>query len=692
MNEKIVLNEDYLEKGNSYLLEDAPLNYLYGKEVYFSSGFNKDKFILYQMAGNLGAFANDYSLDSTISIFVLSNDLFEKMKIGSKDGILLELEEKLNSKGQPFKDLLIVTETGLVSFIKKRNSYYIDKVTQSLTSTLSNPEYNKKVNKMKIDKLVVENFKCYKGRFCIELNEGLNILVGDNESGKSTILEAIHLTLTGLFNGKYLKNELTQYLFNCEVVAEYLKNITDGVPSPLPYILFEVYILGDDLAIFEGDGNSEKKKSCGISLKIAFDDNYQGEYEQLIKTGNIKTIPIEYYDFYWTSFARESITSRSIPIKSALIDSSSNRYSNGSDIYISRIIKENLDAKEIVDISQAYRKMKEVFMAEEAIKTINSKIKTTSKISDKDVSLSVELSSKNAWETSLTTYLDDIPFHFFGKGEQCLVKTKLALGHKKSKEANLILLEEPENHLSFSKLNQLISNIKEHCENKQIIISTHNSFVANKLGLENLILLNDSKTVKLKELSIDTQNFFKKLAGYNTLRLILCKEAILVEGDSDELIIQKAFMQKNGNKLPIEQGVDVISVGTSFLRFLEIADRIKKKVTVVTDNDGNIENLKKKYSNYLSPNAKANIKICFDESIETGNLEIDGKKFNYNTLEPKLLRTVGIEMTNKILGTSYSEINELHKYMSSNKTDCASKFFDTSERIHFPRYIVESIE
>jgi putative ATP-dependent endonuclease of OLD family len=692
MNEKIVLNEDYLEKGNSYLLEDAPLNYLYGKEVYFSSGFNKDEFILYQMAGNLGAFANDYSLDSTISIFVLSNDLFEKMKIGSKDGILLELEEKLNSKGQPFKDLLIVTETGLVNYIKKRNSYFNDKVNQSLTSTLSNPEYNKEVNKMKIDKLVVENFKCYKGRFCIELNEGLNILVGDNESGKSTILEAIHLTLTGLFNGKYLKNELTQYLFNCEVVAEYLKNISDGVPTSLPYILFEVYFSGDGLALFEGDGNSEKKKGCGISLKIAFDDNYQGEYEQLIKTGNIKTIPIEYYDFYWTSFARESITSRSIPIKSALIDSSSNRYSNGSDIYISRIIKENLDAKEIVDISQAYRKMKEVFMAEEAIKTINSKIKTTSKISDKDVSLSVELSSKNAWETSLTTYLDDIPFHFIGKGEQCLVKTKLALGHKKSKEANLILLEEPENHLSFSKLNELIFNIKEHCENKQIIISTHNSFVANKLGLENLILLNNSKTVKLRELSSGTQNFFKKLAGYDTLRLILCSQAILVEGDSDELIIQKAFMQRNENKLPIEVGIDVISVGTSFLRFLEIAERIKKKVTVVTDNDGSVENLKKKYSNYLAPNTKPDIKICFDESVQTGDLEIDGKRFNYNTLEPKLLRTAGIDMTNKILGTSFTEVNELHKYMLSNKTECASKFFDTIERIHFPSYIIESIE
>jgi len=331
-------------------------------------------------------------------------------------------------------------------------------------------------------------------------------------------------------------------------------------------------------------------------------------------------------------------------------------------------------------------------MAEDAIKTINSKIKTASKISDKDVSLSVELSTKNAWETSITTYLDDIPFHFIGKGEQCLIKTKLALDHKKSKQANLILLEEPENHLSFSKLNQLISNIKEHCTNKQIVISTHNSFVANKLGLENLILLNDYKTVRLKDLSPSTLNFFKKLAGYDTLRLILCKKAILVEGDSDELIVQKAFIQKYENKLPIEHGIDVISVGTSFLRFLEIADRIKKPVNIVTDNDGNIENLKKKYSNYLDNNAKPYIKICFDESIQSGDLEIEGMKFNYNTLEPKLLITNGMEKTNKILGTNFDKVVDLHKYMLANKTECASKFFDTNERIHFPSYIIRSIE
>ena len=57
---------------------------------------------------------------------------------------------------------------------------------------------------MFIKKVIIENFKCIKGVFILEINTGLNILVGNNEAGKSTILEAIHLALTGLFNGKYI--------------------------------------------------------------------------------------------------------------------------------------------------------------------------------------------------------------------------------------------------------------------------------------------------------------------------------------------------------------------------------------------------------------------------------------------------------------------------------------------------------
>lgn len=78
---------------------------------------------------------------------------------------------------------------------------------------------------MFISKVKIVNFKRFKGEFTLNLNNGLNILVGNNEAGKSTILEAIHLALTGLYNGRYLKNELTQYLFNNQVVEEYLKKL-----------------------------------------------------------------------------------------------------------------------------------------------------------------------------------------------------------------------------------------------------------------------------------------------------------------------------------------------------------------------------------------------------------------------------------------------------------------------------------
>ncbi len=335
--------------------------------------------------------------------------------------------------------------------------------------------------------------------------------------------------------------------------------------------------------------------------------------------------------------------------------------------------------------------MQEVFMDEEAIKTINIKIKAAAKISDKEVKLSVDLSSKNAWETSLMTYLDNIPFHYIGKGEQCIVKTKLALGHKKSKEANLILLEEPENHLSHTKLNKLIQSITENIEDKQILISTHSSFVANKLGLDSLILLNDGKTTKLKDLDPDTKNFFSKLSGYDTLRLILCEKAILVEGDSDELVIQKSFMKQNSGKLPIASGIDVISVGTAFLRFLEIAEKLNKSVAVVTDNDSDIAALEKKYENFIGDKTKANIKICYDNAIDTGTLEIGNKKFNYNTLEPKILKENGLEKMNKIFGTSYTTVDEMYRYMKANKTECALKIFETSEETTFPKYILDAI-
>jgi putative ATP-dependent endonuclease of OLD family len=542
-----------------------------------------------------------------------------------------------------------------------------------------------------IDKVTIENFKGFKERFTLPLNSGLNIIVGDNEAGKSTILEAINLVLTGLYHGRYLRNELTQYLFNNETVAEYLASLPSDKPLPPPSILIELYLSGEERPFLKGTKNTDGADCSGVYFKIEFDESYKVVYEELIKAGDLKTLPIEYYHIVCKGFSREPITPRNIPLKSAFIDSSSTKFSNGSDVYISRIVKELLTPEEVINISQSHREMKDSFMGNEAIQAINDKLTMASKVTEKTVSISVELSSKNAWESSLITYLEGIPFHYIGKGEQSIIKTNLALAHNKSKEANVILLEEPENHLSHSKLNELIQSVKTGCTEKQIVVTTHSSFVANKLGLDSLILLNERKSVKMNGLSLATKAFFEKIQGYDTLRLILCDKAILVEGDSDELVVQKAYMTANGGKLPIEDRVDVISVGVSFLRFLEIADKISQRVCVVTDNDGNTDALLNKYKDYVGDNAKPNITIHYDVVIDTGELMIGDRKFNYNTLEPKFLKVNGFEHTNKILGVEYTDIDDLNKYMKSNKTDCALKIYDSTEEITYPDYIAEAI-
>jgi putative ATP-dependent endonuclease of OLD family len=85
--------------------------------------------------------------------------------------------------------------------------------------------------------------------------------------------------------------------------------------------------------------------------------------------------------------------------------------------------------------------------------------------------------------------------------------------------------------------------------------------------------------------------------------------------------------------------------------------------------------------------------IFYDTIVDSGSLVIGAKKnpFNYNTLEPKLLKKNGREKLNKILGTTYTTDDDLHKFMKLNKTECALKIFETKEDIKIPSYIINAI-
>lgn len=529
----------------------------------------------------------------------------------------------------------------------------------------------------------IENYKCFE-KFDMDFQYGTNIIVGNNEAGKSTILEAMNLCLSGLLNGRYLRNELSEYLFNKSVVKKYLDSLKTENKIEPPQILIEVYLDSDEdsnplFQTLRGTGNSRKADCSGVKIKVLFDEKYetQSEYEELLKT-DIKSLPIEYYTVDWSGFNRSPITSRSVPLKPNLIDSSSVKYRNGSDFYIAKIIKDAMENKQKIALIQAYRNLKNDFKETPELKELNKKITNMAKISDKDVAVSVNNSDIDAWENILITYFDEIPFTQIGQGEQSIVKTNLALQNLREDIQNLVLIEEPENHLSYSNLNILLRSIQGNNVGKQVVITTHSSYVANKLGLKKLLFLNNSTVKRFDELSDETQNYFSKLPGFNTLRVLLSKKTILVEGPSDELIVQKAYRVKFGC-LPIENGIDVISVGLSAPRFLELAKKLNIKVAVVTDNDGNYEeNIEKRYEKYIKN----------DDYFKV----FSNKNNAQNTLEPSF---VACNIENKddlksVIG--YKGDKDLAEYMQSNKTEWALKIFDSDESFSFPDYINECID
>ena len=430
---------------------------------------------------------------------------------------------------------------------------------------------------MRVTSLHIKNFKLFSEPRTFKFYN-TSIIVGNNGVGKSTILEALNLALTGYYQGKNILKVLNQDLFNKNCVDSYLSSLRTEEKQEPPKIEISVYF--DSWAECNGDDTPDGSTGDGFTFYIEFDEKYKEAYSALIKNNEIDSLPIEYYQIRWRSFSRRDyFNPKFIGFKGLMIDSDN---FSSNNLYTSKIIKEFFDEDASVKMSQAQRKI-----------------------------LGVLSVSKTSWENLISTKVDDIPFEHIGKGEQCIIKTYLSFTNQSTKNKGIIMIEEPECHLAYGNLNKLLSFIKAKLSEFQVIITTHSSFVLNKLGLNNLLLVSRSNCITFENIDEDTTKFFEKKSGYDTLRFLLCDKSILVEGDSDELIIQRAYYDSY-NKLPIDDGIDVISIGLSFLRFLKIAKQLELTTIVVTDNDGNIESLREKYKDFYNI---PKITICYSKTV-----------------------------------------------------------------------------
>lgn len=530
-----------------------------------------------------------------------------------------------------------------------------------------------------ITRIVVRGYRLFVD-FELEPNAGTNIVVGDNESGKSSLLEAISLALTGRINGRWAQDELNPYWFNVEAVENYFASLDSGSPLPPPEILIELYLTNSDdsLQYLLGVHNSRQEKVPGVKMHITPNPDYAEEFAEYMADDNRPAIlPTEWYSVDWRQFSDERLTRRPKELGVSVIDSRTVRSAAGIDYHTREMLKDFIEPKESAVVAVAHRKARHI-ISTETLKSVNERIaEQGDALHDKPIALHMDQSASASWEQSIVPQVADVPFAMAGQGQQAAIKVALAMNRSAGTTA-YALIEEPENHLSHTRLTKLVDRIEALAGDRQVFLTTHSSFVLNRLGLDKLVLLHKGTRAHLGALPADTVRYFKRLSGYDTLRLVLAEKVVMVEGPSDEMVFEGAFRDKHG-KVPMALGVDVISMaGVSLKRGMQLCSALKRHAAAIRDNDG------KEPEHWRVP---------IGELLENGKREVFiGAVADGPTLEPQFARVNNDEDLRQLFDITDGDKATVD-WMKAHKTDWALTLDEHPEvTVSYPGYISDAVD
>jgi len=512
-----------------------------------------------------------------------------------------------------------------------------------------------------IKKIKLKNFKKFE-TFTIDFDSEINLFIGDNEAGKSSILTAIDIALSGSRNK--IETHGLDNLFNQNTIDTFLSS--EKKYEDLPVLFVELYFNEQHNPDLNGKINSDNVVCDGFRFLCEPNDEWGKDIKEILSNEE-PNFPYEYYTLSFKTFSGDNYSGYKKYFKHILIDSSqiSNEYATKE--YVKAMYNSSIVDSERFQHHNQYRKQKELFR-ENNLKELNARIT--------DYAFSIRNNSKANVETDLTLTEDNINIENKGKGKQCFIKTSFAL-NKSNNVMDVIMLEEPENHLSHIHMKKLISKIRESTQ-KQLFITTHSDLISTRLDLRKAILLNSnsSKPILLKDLPEKTAKFFIKAPDNNILEFVLSKKVLLVEGDA-EYILMEAFF-KNITLTNLENSdVHIISVGgTGFKRYMDLARLLKIKTAIIRDNDKDFA--KNCVDNYLDYTENF-IKVFSDENNLRYTFEVCMHQDNESICE-------------ELFSKGRKTLTVLD-YMLSNKAESAYGILDLkSNQIIAPQYIKEAIE
>ncbi|HEU3238722.1 TPA: AAA family ATPase [Streptococcus pneumoniae] len=437
---------------------------------------------------------------------------------------------------------------------------------------------------MKLTKVIINNFRSFGESQIIELNNQ-TVLIGNNSSGKTTVLQALSKLFSDKQNDRIIKKsdfhlpkgsrpgENTRNLF-IETIFEF--DELDGTPySQAIPSFFEHFTVSKDGA----------KPFLRIRLESSWEDD--GTVE-----GSIDT------QFYYISSDEDTIRDEDKhraprkdldKIRVLYVPASrtpEKELGNASGSMLSRLVNSiNWTEDEINEITDKIDELNNTFLSENgALTQINNEIQKSWELYHEDnrfsqaelIINSSEMAAalrQIALKFSPTTTEEAFTVSDLGDGLRSIFYFSLVdsildieLEITKDREENpdnprfklippvltILAIEEPENHIAPHHIGKLIKRFKQlgNNDNSQVILTSHSPAIVKRIDPEDLKYLRIENNDRVLQTivsdiqlppAIDESYKYIKGAIQAYPELYFAKLVVLGEGDSEELLLPKFF-------------------------------------------------------------------------------------------------------------------------------------------------------
>ncbi|MGF7048249.1 putative ATP-dependent endonuclease of OLD family [Paenibacillus sp. DS2015] len=427
----------------------------------------------------------------------------------------------------------------------------------------------------------------------IRLNKGLNVLVGENGSGKTTIVNALRLILR--------ENEFS-----------YMNIDEDDF-----YISLDKQYSGSniriDLTLESLDSNEQvtfltwcdADYNAQLHLEVNSNPNRKGYYKKEIWGGASKSSIFEeetfdYIDCIYLPPLRDAEEKLVNGKRSRLAQLLKKQYGDKKDILVQNVSEFN---EQIT--SNAENKYNEI---ETAKKNINTKLEEAL---GQRLGQSINLQFA---ETSFNKIVESIKMVFFPGIQQSdpdkfrdIATNSLGYNNllyiatvfaelellKDNNLMTVLLIEEPEAHLHPQlqvKFIKYLEEVTRNLKNLQVVITTHSPVLASSIDINNLIHISQLAdriiATPFKEIDLgESKNYINRWLDVTKSTLLFSKGIIFVEGISEAMLIptfakivlaqyNKEALDKSERLLPTsleEAGVSTINInGINFKHFMKL--------------------------------------------------------------------------------------------------------------------------